>query len=67
MALEAETVCFLILKRLNLEPRSAEYIAEYINEDDLLMGINYEMIIKTADKLESLLINKPTKAITVFV
>ncbi|MBI9063874.1 MAG: ImmA/IrrE family metallo-endopeptidase [Marinilabiliaceae bacterium] len=61
--LEAETVSYLILKRLGLESRSAEYIAGYIENDELLLEINYEVIIKTADKIESLFIDKVDKDI----
>ncbi|SMO77696.1 protein of unknown function [Saccharicrinis carchari] len=60
--LEAETVSYLILKRLGLTSKSAEYIAGYIKSDSLLQEVNYEMIIKVADKIESLFIPKhPSK------
>ncbi len=56
--LEAESVSYLLLKGLELENRSAEYIAEYIKDEKLLMDINYELIIKVADKIDSLFLNK---------
>lgn len=52
--LEAETVSYLIMHKLGLETRSAEYIAGYIHSNELLLEINYEIIIKTADKIEKL-------------
>lgn len=54
--LEAETVSYLIMQKLGLETRSAEYIASYINSNELLLEINYEVIIKVADKIEKLFI-----------
>lgn len=54
--LEAETVSYLIMYKLGLETRSAEYIAGYINSNEILLEINYEIIIKTADKIEQLFI-----------
>lgn len=54
--LEAETVSYLIMQKLGLETRSAEYIASYINSSELLLEINYEVIIKVADKIEKLFI-----------
>lgn len=54
--LEAETVAYLIMYKLGLETRSAEYIAGYIKSDEVLLEVNYEIIIKTADKIEKLFI-----------
>jgi antirestriction protein ArdC len=54
--LEAETVAYLIMNKLGLETRSAEYIAGYIKSDQVLLEVNYEIIIKTADKIEKLFI-----------
>lgn len=54
--LEAETVAYLIMYKLGLETRSAEYIAGYIKSDQVLLEVNYEIIIKTADKIEKLFI-----------
>jgi hypothetical protein len=54
--LEAETVAYLIINKLDLETRSAEYIAGYIKSDQVLLEVNYEIIIKTADKIEKLFI-----------
>jgi hypothetical protein len=52
--LEAETVSYLVMYKLGLDTRSAEYIAGYINSEELLLEVNYEIIIKTADKIEKL-------------
>lgn len=54
--LEAETVSYLICKKLGLETRSAEYIAAYITSDKDLIEFSYETVIKTADKIERLFI-----------
>ena len=52
--LEAETVSFLICKKLDLETRSAEYIAAYIKDENDLLQFSYEIVIKIADKIEKL-------------
>lgn len=54
--LEAETINYLICKKLGLENRSAEYIAAYIKSDNDLIEFSYEAVIKTADKIERLFI-----------
>lgn len=54
--LEAETVSYLIMHKLGLETRSAAYIAGYINSNELLLEVNYEVIIKMADKIEKLFV-----------
>lgn len=56
--LEAETVSFLICKKLGLESRSAEYIAGYIKDEQDLLSFSYETVIKTADKIEKLFIKE---------
>lgn len=56
--LEAETVSFLICKKLGLESRSAEYIAGYISNEQDLLSFSYETVIKTADKIEKLFVKK---------
>lgn len=56
--LEAETVSFLVSKRMGLEPRSAEYLAGYIKNLDDLKSISYETIIKTADKIDEIFLRK---------
>ena len=52
--LEAETVSFLLCKKIGLETRAAEYIAGYIKSEDDLINFSYETVIKTADKIEDL-------------
>ncbi len=52
--LEAETVSFLLCKKLGLETRAADYIAGYITNEDDLINFSYEAVIKMADKIEDL-------------
>ena len=52
--LEAETVSYLICKKFGLETRAAEYIAGYITKEEDLLKFSYEIVIKTADKIEKL-------------
>ena len=54
--LEAETVSYLICHKLGLESRSAEYIAGYIKDEDDLLQFSYEIVIKTADKIEKMFV-----------
>ena len=56
--LEAETISFLICKKLGLETRSAEYLAGYISSDKDLEGFSYEIVIKIADKIEEIFLKK---------
>lgn len=67
--LEAETVSFLLCKKVGLETRAAEYIAGYITNEKDLINFSYEMVIKTADKIDELFLTfkppatkKPVKA-----
>lgn len=52
MELEAETVSFLICAKMGLQTASAEYLAGYISSPDVLSGFSYELVVRTADKLE---------------
>lgn len=54
--LEAETVSFLLCKKLGLETRAADYIAGYITNENDLIKFSYESVIKMADKIEDLLL-----------
>lgn len=54
MELEAEAISFLICKKLCLETRSAEYMANFIINDAALLTFSYEQVITTADKIEKL-------------
>ncbi len=56
--LEAETVSYLISKKLGLETRSAEYLSGYIKSPDDLLRFSYETVIKVADKIEKLFIKE---------
>lgn len=62
--LEAETVSYLICHKLGLITQSAEYIAGYITKDQDLLEFSYEIVIKTADKIENLFIKHPTLSLT---
>jgi hypothetical protein len=61
--LEAETISFLICKKLGLETRSAEYLAGYITCEKDLLDFSYEIVIKTADKIEEIFLKKWVKVI----
>lgn len=55
--LEAETVSFLICKKLGLETRAAEYMAAYITGEDDLLQFSYENVIKISEKIESMFVD----------
>ncbi|MCK9436173.1 MAG: hypothetical protein M0Q12_03070 [Synergistaceae bacterium] len=52
--LEAETVSFLLSKKLGLETNAAEYIAAYIRNESDLIEFSYESVIKAADRIDQL-------------
>ena len=52
--LEAETVSFLLSKKLGLETNAAEYIAAYIRNENDLIELSYESVIKAADRIDQL-------------
>jgi len=56
--LEAETISFLICKKLGLETRSAEYLAGYISSKKDLKEFSPELVIKIADKIEEMFFKK---------
>ena len=56
--LEAETVSFLLCKKLGLETRAAEYIAAYITNKEDLIKFSYESVIKMAGKIEDLFLKQ---------
>lgn len=58
--LEAETISFLICKKLGLETNSAEYLAGYISCDKDLEEFSHELVIKIADKIEEIFLKKWT-------
>lgn len=62
--LEAETVSYLICHKLGLITQSSEYIAGYITKDQDLLEFSYEVVIKTADKIENLFIKHPSLSLT---
>lgn len=59
--LEAETISFLICKRLGLETKAAEYLSGYITSEQDLKEFSYELVIKTADKIEDIFLKRWTK------
>jgi predicted metallopeptidase len=58
--LEAETISFLICKKLGLETKSAEYLASYIKIEKDLEEFSFELVIKTTDKIEEMFLKKWT-------
>lgn len=56
--LEAETVSFLVCKKIGLETKAAEYIAAYIKDERDLEKFSYETVIKVADKIDEMFIQK---------
>jgi hypothetical protein len=54
--LEAETVNYLISTRLGLNTMSAEYLSGYIKNEEMLKKFNYDLVIKTANKVETLFV-----------
>lgn len=52
--IEAESVAYLVLLRLGLENRAAEYLAFYNGNPKSLERISLDLIIKVASKIESL-------------
>lgn len=58
--LEAETISFLICKKLGLETRAAEYLAGYISSEKDLEQFSHELVIKIADKIEEIFLKKWT-------
>lgn len=63
MELEAEVVSFLICKRLGLDTRAAEYMSLYIRKEEDLIDFSYELVIKTADKIEDLFFKKHLRSV----
>jgi len=54
--LEAETISFLICKKLGLESSSVDYLAGYIKKEEDLQEFDFEHVIKTTDRIEGLFI-----------
>lgn len=57
--LEAETISFLLCKKIDLQTSSAEYLAKFIKSEDDLLSFRYELVIKTADRIEKLFLRPP--------
>lgn len=58
--LEAETISYLICKKLGLQTKAAEYLAGYITSDKDLELFSHELVIKTADKVEEIFLKEWT-------
>lgn len=58
--LEAETVSFLICSRIGLITNASDYLAGYIKSNEDIENFSYELVIKTADKIESMFISPTT-------
>jgi len=56
--LEAETISFLICKKLGLETRAAEYLSVYISCEKDLEEFSHELVIKVADKIDEIFLKK---------
>ncbi len=52
--LEAETIAYLISRKIGLTTQSAEYLAGYIHNENDIGRFNYETVIHTVDKIERL-------------
>ncbi len=53
---EAETVCWLVCKRLGMRPPSAEYLRPYLDKNgDTPEGISFDAILKACGKIEAIL------------
>jgi hypothetical protein len=52
--LEAETVSYLVCNKVGLKSTASDYLAHYIKDEKDLNYFNYELVIKTADKIEKL-------------
>jgi len=59
--LEAETISFLICKKLGLETKAAQYLAGYIKNEQDLEEFSHELVIKIADKIEDIFFRKWSK------
>jgi predicted metallopeptidase len=59
--LEAETISYLICKKLGLSTKSEEYLADYINSDKDLREFSYETVIRVSDRIEELFLKRWTK------
>jgi hypothetical protein len=56
--LEAETISHLLAAKLGLKKNSDEYLAKYLKSQEVPKQYNYEAVIKAADKIEKLFIDK---------
>lgn len=54
---EAETVCWLVCKRLGIVNPSEKYLKDYLgNNDEVPEGISFDAILKACGKIESMLL-----------
>ncbi|MBC7885183.1 MAG: hypothetical protein H7X99_06895 [Saprospiraceae bacterium] len=54
MEMEAESVSYLVLSRLSLENKSAEYLAFYKAKPADIKRISMDLVLKTASKIEDM-------------
>ena len=52
--LEAETISYLICKKLGIQTQAAQYLAGYITCNKDLEEFSHELVIKTADKIDGI-------------
>ncbi|MBQ7704038.1 MAG: hypothetical protein IJT73_01210 [Selenomonadaceae bacterium] len=58
---EAETVCWLLCKRLGIKNPSEDYLSGYLeNNEEIPEGISYDAILKSCGKIEQMLNGKYT-------
>ncbi|MGM0443576.1 MAG: hypothetical protein ACQEQV_05255 [Fibrobacterota bacterium] len=53
---EAETVAWIVSQRMDLNPFSHEYLAQYVDEGGLIPKIRLELVISVAGKIEKMLL-----------
>ncbi len=57
--IEAESVAFLVCKRLGLEPASHSYLAAYMQHGDFIPNESFGFILNAAEIIEKMLNNQP--------
>ena len=57
---EAETVCWLVCERLGIKNPSAEYLRDYLENNNEIPNISVDAIMKAAGIVESFMIGTKT-------
>lgn len=52
--LEAESVCYLVCKRIGIENPSEKYLADYVKENETLSRISLDSVMKSATLIEQM-------------